>query len=166
MTEKTSTAPFHLPKDGGQALWHLGALVTYKATSADTGEQFWLQEAYGARGYASPFHRHSLEDEGFYVLDGSVSIYVGDDVTLATPGSFLWAPRDIVHAFCVESETAKFLAFSTGGKFDQFFFDTGEPAASLTIPPPPEGEPDVPRLAAAMAEYGVEMVGPPPAPRT
>ena len=88
------------------------------------------------------------------------------DVIVARPGDFAWAPRDVPHTFCVESETAKFLAFSTDGGMDRFFFATGEPAGALTLPPPPQGPPDVEALVAAMAEYGVEMVGPPPSPLT
>ena len=84
---------------------------------------------------------------------------------LDPPGSFLWAPRDVAHAFCVESDRAKFLALSTPGGFDRFFFATGEPAATLTLPPPAKGSSDIEGLIRAMNEYGVEMVGPPPTPR-
>jgi hypothetical protein len=94
-----------------------------------------------------------------------MSFYVGDDVVRAEPGSFLWGPRDVPHAFCVESAQARFLAFSTPGGADRFFFATGEPAASLTVPPPAAGPPDIDALVAALNELGVEMLGPPPAPR-
>ena len=39
-------------------------------------------------------HRHSREDEAFYILDGQVSVYVGDDVVRAGAGDFLWAPTE------------------------------------------------------------------------
>jgi quercetin dioxygenase-like cupin family protein len=158
--------PYHLPAGDGPALWHLGALLTFKATSQNTGEQLWLQEVYGAYGYATPLHRHTREDEAFYMISGSMAIYVGDDVITAEPGSFIWAPRDITHAFCVESDEARFLALSTGGVTDRFFFETGEPAPTPTLPPPPETPPDIDRLVQVMGEYGVEMIGPPPEPRT
>lgn len=161
----TTTSIYHLAADAGPALWHLGGLLTFKATGDTTGGRLWVQEARGARGYASPMHRHSREDEAFYVLDGELAVYVGDETVTAGPGSFLWAPRDVPHGYCVESDEARFLAFSTTAGFDRFFFDTGEPAGALTLPPPPDGPPDIPALVAAMAEYGVEMVGPPPSPR-
>jgi quercetin dioxygenase-like cupin family protein len=162
----TMTSPYHLAADEGPALWHLGGLVTFKATGDTTGGRLWVQEARGARGYAAPLHRHTREDEAFYVLDGELTVYVGDETIPVEPGSFLWAPRDVPHAYCVESEEARFLAFSTAPGFDRFFFDTGEPAGALTLPPPPDGPPDIPALVAAMAEYGVDMVGPPPSPRS
>jgi hypothetical protein len=37
----------------------------------------------------------------------------------------------------------------------------GEPAAALTLPPPPTTPPDVERLTAVAAEYGIEILGPP-----
>jgi hypothetical protein len=36
-----------------------------------------------------------------------------------------------------------------------------EPARSPTIPPPASEPPDVPRLSAVAAEYGIEILGPP-----
>ncbi len=162
----TTTGAYHLAAGEGPALWHLGGLLTFKATSEATGGGLWVQEARGARGYASPMHSHAREDEAFYVLDGEITVYVGDETITATPGSFLWAPRDVPHAYCVESEEARFLALSTGSGFDRFFFATGEPAGTLTLPPPPEGPPDIPALVAASAEHGVHLVGPPPAPRS
>jgi quercetin dioxygenase-like cupin family protein len=162
----TTTGAYHLAAGEGPALWHLGGLLTFKATSEATGGGLWVQEARGARGYASPMHSHAREDEAFYVLDGEITVYVGDETITATPGSFLWAPRDVPHAYCVESEEARFLALSTGSGFDRFFFATGEPAGALTLPPPPEGPPDIPALVAASAEHGVHLVGPPPAPRS
>lgn len=165
MTLHIPTRPVRRAAGDGPALWHLGALITIKATTEETGGQLWLQEVLGERGYASPMHRHTREDEAFYVLDGELSVYVGDDVLRAGPGDFLWAPRDLPHAFCVESDTARFLALATPGGLDAFFFATGEPAGARTVPPPPTGPPDVDALVRAGAEYGLEMLGPPPAPR-
>lgn len=159
-----ATRPYHCAPGAGPALWHLGALLRFPATGEQTGGSLWMHEVRGRRGYASPQHRHAREDEAFYVLDGELTVYVGDDVLRAEPGSFLWAPRDVAHAFCVESDEARFLALSTNSALDRFFFATGEPAPSLTIPPPATAPPDVAELARVGAEFGVEVLGPPPAP--
>src|SRR5262245_20536288 len=132
MTTQLLTQPHHLDRDGGQALWHLGALLTFKATSAQTAGRMWAKELVAPRGMASPVHRHTREDEAFYVLDGEVSVYVGDEVVRAGAGEFLWAPREVPHAFCVESSEARLLVVSTPAGFEQFFFDTGEPAQAPT----------------------------------
>jgi len=164
VTTQLISLPYHLPRDGGKALWHLGALLTFKATSEQTAGRMWAKELSAPRGMAAPMHRHSREDEAFYVLDGEVSVYVGDQVVRAQAGDFLWAPREVPHAFCIESPLARMLVVSTPGGFEEFFFETGEPAAALTPPPPVKEPPDLDALVAALAEHGVAVVGPPPAP--
>ena len=82
----------------------------------------------------------------------------------AGAGDFLWAPRNVPHAFCIESTQARLLVVATPAGFEQFFFDTGEPAAALTVPPPPSAPPDLDVLIAALADHGVDVLGPPPAP--
>jgi hypothetical protein len=44
MTTQLITQPYHLPRDGGQALWHLGAVPTFKATSEQTAGRMWAKE--------------------------------------------------------------------------------------------------------------------------
>ena len=56
------------------------------------------------------------------------------------------------------------LVVATPGGFERFFFDTGEPAGALTVPPPASGPPDLDALVAALADHGVDVLGPPPAP--
>ena len=164
MTTQLVTQPYHLPRDGGPARWHLGALLTFKATSEQTAGRLWAKELLAERGMATPVHRHSREDEAFYILDGQVSVYVGTTSCGRAAGDFLWAPRDVPHAFCVESVQARLLVVTTPAGFEQFFFDTGEPAAALTVPPPAAAPPDLDALVAALADYGVDVLAPPPAP--
>ena len=45
----------------------------FKATSQQTAGRMWAKELPAPRGMATPVHRHSREDEAFYVLDGEVS---------------------------------------------------------------------------------------------
>jgi quercetin dioxygenase-like cupin family protein len=164
MTANLVNPPFHTAPGQGVAIWHLGALLTFKATSAATGGRCWAKEMLAPRGAAPARHVHTHEDEAFYVLDGEVSVYIGEEVTHASPGSFLWAPRGVSHTFCVESDTARVLVFSTG-HFDRFFLETGTSAATPTLPPPLTEPPELDALIAAAQEYGVTTVGPPPVPR-
>jgi quercetin dioxygenase-like cupin family protein len=163
MTTQLITQQYHLPRDGGPARWHLGGLLTFKATSEQTAGRLWAKELLAERGTATPVHRDSREDEAFYVLDGDVSVYVGDDVVRAGAGEFLWAPRHVPHGFCVESRQARLLVVATPAGFERFFLDTGEPAAALTVPPP-AASPDLDALVAALATYGVDVLGPSPLP--
>ena len=86
MTAELVSAPFHTAPGDGVAVWQLGSLLTFKATSQATGGRCWAKELLAPRGMATPRHVHTHEDEAFYVLEGEVSIYVGDDVVRASPG--------------------------------------------------------------------------------
>jgi hypothetical protein len=67
-------------------------------------------------------------------------------------------PRGIPHAFSVIGGVgAKLLQISSPADFEQFAAEAGEPAPSLTLPPP--AEPNIPKLLAAMAKYGKRMAG-------
>jgi quercetin dioxygenase-like cupin family protein len=166
MTINLVTTPFHTGPGEGTAIWHLGALLTFKATSEATEGRLWAKELLAPHGMAVPRHVHTHEDEAFYVLDGEVSMHIGDEVISASAGSFLWGPRTVPHAFCIESETAKLLVISTPGGFDRFFLDTGTAAAAPTLPPPATNPPDLDAIVAAAREHGVDIIGPPPGPAT
>jgi mannose-6-phosphate isomerase-like protein (cupin superfamily) len=154
--------PFHAASEEGRAIWHMGALMQFKATGEDTGGRFWLAEHRSARGYTAPVRRHTREDELYIVLEGEITVEV-DGKSYPTPaGSVAYAPRGLPHTFRVESETVRFLIFATPAGFERWFLDTGRPAESLTIPPPVTEVPDIGRLVASLAAYGVEVLGMPP----
>ena len=54
MTTQLITQPYHLQRDGGPARWHLGALLTFKATSEQTAGRLWAKELLADRGMATP----------------------------------------------------------------------------------------------------------------
>ena len=77
------------------------------------------------------------------------------------PGRFVYGPRGVPHTFTVSSAEARFLLVAEPGGFEGFLRAVGEPAQALTLPPAPDGPPDLERLVAVAAEYGVEIIGPP-----
>lgn len=149
------------PKDGA-ALWHMGALMVFKATSEQTGGRYWLAEQTSNLGYASPVHVHSREDETFYLLDGEISIEIEDTMHRLEPGDFVFAPRDLPHSYKVESGPARWLVMGTPGGFDGWFFDTGKPADRLEVPEfDPADFPDFGDVIASVEAYGGKVLGPP-----
>jgi hypothetical protein len=85
--------------------------------------------------------------------------------TRTGPGSFLFGPKDVPHAFTVDSGPARLLFILSPVGMEGLIREMGEPARSLSIPPPPEEPPDeaeMGRLMAIAARYGGEMLGPPP----
>src|ERR671917_1723397 len=154
----------HEPGEG-EALWWIGMLATIKATADQTGGQYTLVEILAPEGFASPLHVHHFEDEGFYILEGEMTFYVGDQTIKAHPGSYLFGPKDVPHAFTVDSGPAKLLFVFSPAGLEAGVREMGEPARSLTVPPQPEEPPDeaeMERMMAIAARYGGEILGPPP----
>ena len=146
----------------GRALWHLGALMVFKALGEETNGQFWAVEGLADRNLAVPLHAHTVEDEFWFVLDGEIRFTIGAETKQGGAGTFVYIPRNVPHTFQVLSETARCFGGGPPAGLDQWFFETGEPAAALTLPPPPAGPPDVEMLVASLKTYSTDTLGPPP----
>jgi len=149
--------------DVESSVWYLGCLFTVLADARETGGRFGLVESLSPKGTEPPRHVHSQEDEAFYLLEGEITFYIGDETYEATPGMFVSAPRGVPHSYTFETEEIRMLVLVAPGGFEEFFRppQSSEPARALEVPPPAEGPPDVPALVAALEHYGVEVVGPP-----
>ena len=154
----------HEPGEG-EAWWWFGVLATVKATAEQTGGQYTLVEILAPEGYPGVLHVHHHEDEGFWILEGELTVYVGDQTLKAYPGSFLFGPKDVPHAFTVDSGPARLLFVLPPAGFEDLIREMGEPARELTIPPQPEEPPDeaeMERMMAIAAKYEGEILGPSP----
>jgi mannose-6-phosphate isomerase-like protein (cupin superfamily) len=163
--EEAASRIFALGPGEGEALWGDGLLATIKVTKEQTGGRYTLVEILAPDGYGSVLHVHHREDEGFWILEGELTFYVGDQTIKAQPGSFLFGPKDVPHAFTVDSGPARLLFILSPAGMEGLIREMGEPARSLTIPPQSEEPPDpaeMERMAAIGARYGAELLGPPP----
>ena len=160
MPVDTNRTPLALGAAEGEALWCVGALTTVKAAGGQTAGAYSLIEDLAPKGSGTPLHRHREDDEAFYVLDGELTFYLGNDEPVrAAAGSFVHIPGGTVHAFRVDSDTARYLIITTP-RHERFYRAIAEPAQARTIPP--EAPMDMERIGAACEAYGVEGVGPRP----
>jgi quercetin dioxygenase-like cupin family protein len=160
----TDPIPYALGSEEGETFWGFGSLITIRASAGQTGGRFSLVELLSPRGIATPLHVHREDDETFYVIEGELSFYLEDDGPIpASAGSLVHVPGGAVHAYQVDSETARYLIITTPQHESFFRAAFGDPAPSRTLPP--EGPLDMERIGAAAGEYGVEILGPPPGSR-
>src|SRR3954467_9088082 len=90
---------YALHENEGEAFWLLGMLQTIKISRDDTGGAYGLVEIVVPPGLGSPWHVHPEEDEWFYVLDGHLTVYVGDTRVDLTAGGFAFGPKGVPHTF-------------------------------------------------------------------
>ncbi|MFI5896812.1 cupin domain-containing protein [Actinoplanes sp. NPDC051513] len=128
------------------------------ASASDTHGVLGAVDVAGPRGAVPPLHVHHREDEAFYVIEGEYRIFIGDDVITASPGTWVWGPRDVPHGYQVHSERGRHLSLITPAGFEAFF----EQVAAIATP---ETDPrsEMSTLAAVAARYGVTFLGPAPA---
>ena len=156
--QDVTTRPAAVASDEGEARWWFGALAVIKATAADTGGQMSIIEVTEAPGAGAPLHVHHREDEAFWVLEGDVTIQVGDQIIEAHAGDYAFGPRNIPHSYTVGPKGCRMLFICTPGGFDGLVRDMSEPAASRTLPPISDQEPDWDHVAAVAEAYGCGLL--------
>jgi mannose-6-phosphate isomerase-like protein (cupin superfamily) len=155
MATQSSTAP-QSPTALGQQRWFFGMLAEVKASAADTDGRYTLLEITAPAGLQTPLHVHYHEDEGFYVLEGTVTILVGDETVELTAGQHAYGPRDVPHKFTVGPNGAKMLWVLTPGGFEDLVEQASVPAERPTVPPPSVVPPA--DAAEIVRRYGNELL--------
>ncbi len=133
----------------------LGAEVLVKLGRVDTSDAaaIFYQNVPPMSG--PPLHRHSREDEWFYILDGKITTEIDGQRTVLQAGGSAFAARGTTHTFQnFSGAVAKMLVMVTPGVFQQFF----EELSSLNSGLP---SPDMARTERLMQAYGIELLGPP-----
>jgi quercetin dioxygenase-like cupin family protein len=149
--------PFVRAPAAGSTINVLGVTHIYKATAAETGGSFSLWEAVLPPGAGAPPHTHTREDEAFYVLSGELVIeFEGEGAPHRVgPGGFFFGARNRRHAVRnVSDQPTRVLILSApSAGLDQMFAELDAATA--------KGMPELGKVAAICAKYGV-IIEPPP----
>jgi quercetin dioxygenase-like cupin family protein len=145
----------------GRTIGVVGDIYRFLATGDETDGQYALWEAIVPPGGGPPLHVHANEVEGFYVLEGEITIQLGEERIVAGAGTFANAPMGTAHSFKNESgKTAKMLILVAPAGLEQMFFEVGAilpEGANTPVPPTPE---EFDKLLAAAPRYGIEILLP------
>ena len=148
--------------DTAPAYWLMDVLWMVLADGRDTGGRFSMMEQLLPKGSGPGPHKHTWSDETFYMLDGEITLLVGDEIRTARKGDFIMVPRNTRHAFRVNSETARFLNGYTPASMEALIVELATPTTERTLPPkgvvaPPAMNPDL------LRRYGMDALpGPDP----
>ena len=125
--------------------------VTIKATGEETNGSFYLGESLIEPGFPGPPpHRHKRLHDMFYVLDGTLTMRVGEETLELQPGSFVCVPPGVVHTFSNRSGApVRFLNFNTPAGWENYMRDLAETLA--------RGAPTQEEIGAIASRYDFEV---------
>lgn len=152
-------SPYFSRHDDHQRIrWIGGSTMEMLLDSAATDGRLMILRTDATAGDAAPVHLHGHEDEVFILLEGSMTVWVGDERREVDAGGICFLPRGIPHAYRVTSATAKVLNICTPGGIEAAFREAGWDLRSSA----PDGWAVNPAaIAQAMAKVSVEILGPP-----
>jgi quercetin dioxygenase-like cupin family protein len=162
MPTETATKPYRVASGEGLAhVWWKSGRITIKAGPDETGNAFSQLVVDEPRGGATPLHVHHNEDETFYVLEGQVTMFDGDERIDLEAGDYCFVARGVTHAYLVRSERARMLVTISPSGTEQLFVSLGVPVTGAE-PPTEAVMPSMPELVRLFAAHGTEILGPPP----
>lgn len=124
-----------------------------KAVRETTGGSFSMSETTIVPGFPGPPpHVHRGIHDAFYVLEGTLTLRVGDETVEAQPGTFACVPPGVIHTFSNLSDApVRFLNINSPGGWEAYL---RELAGAM----PSEGPPDPAVIADIAAKYDYEPV--------
>jgi mannose-6-phosphate isomerase-like protein (cupin superfamily) len=111
-----------------KSLWILGDVYTVKTSGDETQGRYSVWEIEVASNNGPPLHKHSMEDEAWYILEGDFSFSYGNKETKVSKGQFIYAPRGEFHTYKnIGGSIGKLLLIVTPAQFEKFFEEIGVP---------------------------------------
>lgn len=124
-----------------------------RAGGGDTGGRFDFMVSTVPFGAGPPLHVHDEQDDSFFVLDGVLTIQVGEDLIELHPGDFASVPPGIAHTFGntdADQPPVRVVNVMTPGGFDGYM----QEMMSLSAPPDEAAMTEIGR------RHGITWVGP------
>lgn len=127
-----------------------GSVMLFKAVAEqDVGDFSLMERTLPPGGRRPPPHRHTNCSEAYFVLDGEVTVVVGDEELLVGPEGFVLVPRGTRHTFGNAGDVEARLLVLHAPAMDAYFAGLHE-LWNRPEPPSPDEE------KALMARFGME----------
>jgi mannose-6-phosphate isomerase-like protein (cupin superfamily) len=154
MSDLTTSAPGARARQFVLGQEFRGTILT---TAAETDGRHDLTECLQPPGARTPVHLHTRYEERFWVISGSLTMWVGAEKLILRAGDFHAIPMNVPHAVESGPEGAHALHISSPAGFAELIARAGTPAHLAT----PETEMDLERFMAVTTELGDVVLGPP-----
>jgi mannose-6-phosphate isomerase-like protein (cupin superfamily) len=128
-----------------------------RLTGVDTGGLVSIGQADMPPMSSGPsLHVHTNEDEASVVVEGVLTVQLGDERFDVPAGGLVWLARGVPHTFAnLTTCQVKVIGLITPAGLEGMFEDIGAYLQTLAGPPDPA------RIAQIGERYGVKSVGPP-----
>ena len=135
-------AVVHQPGEGERHSAGGSSEVVIKATGEDTAGSFFLSEARIEPGFPGPpAHLHEKLHDMFYVLEGTLTMRLGEETRELDPGAFVCVPPGVIHTFANDADVpVRFLNFNTPSGWEEYMRDLAEAARTGALTPERIGE--------------------------
>lgn len=145
----------------GECIYAGGDLYRFLAVKHETNGSYGLWEAIVPPGGGPPPHLHRNEEEGFYVIEGRLTVYAEGMEIDAVPGSFVHLPRGSKHWFRNNTDSnAKMLVLVAPGGMEGMFQETGREVKDPNEPIPTLSDAEKQRILEVGPKYGIEIQKP------
>jgi quercetin 2,3-dioxygenase len=122
-------APYKLDAGEGARYAFCNQLATRIARPEELGQPAAGTILTGAKGARFPVHRHSQTHEAMFVLDGVVSLTLGDSSYLLTASDYVNIPPGTPHGYEFVDHRGKILSWTFGGPAAEAYARLGKPYA-------------------------------------
>jgi quercetin dioxygenase-like cupin family protein len=161
---RAAVAPVVVPPGVGPRAAIRHFVTVAKVGAAHTGGAYCVLEHTLDPGYvAMPVHSHKSETKTLYVVAGALSVQLGDVVSQAGVGATVLIPAGTPHTFWNPrplapaerdgrgpGEPARFLTVAAPAGLEEYY-------RAVAAHVPAAGRPDVAKILAVSADYGVEV---------
>jgi quercetin dioxygenase-like cupin family protein len=130
-------AVIHRPGEGERRAAGGSSAIVIKAGGDDTAGSFFLSETTIDPGFPGPpLHSHERLHDMFYVLDGVLTMRLGDQTHELGAGTFVCVPPGVTHTFGNASDApVRFLNFNTPAGWENYMRELGEAANAGPLTP-------------------------------
>jgi mannose-6-phosphate isomerase-like protein (cupin superfamily) len=147
----------------GRTIAIVGDVYRFLATGEDTNAKYAIWEAIVPLGGGPPPRVHSRKEEGFYILEGEITIQADDKRTIATAGMFVNMAVGMPHSFTnASSKPAKMLIMVAPAGIENMFFELGVPLVEGSTSALPPTQEEIERLLQIAPKCGIEILQPRP----
>jgi quercetin dioxygenase-like cupin family protein len=145
----------------GRCLATVGDVYTFLVTGEDTAGRYALWHALVYPGGGTPLHRHSREEEAFFILKGELSIVADAQPNTACEGDWIILPRHVAHSFKNKTDQPVEMLFLVApAGLEKMFEETGTPWLDHRQAPPLPDPAEIPRLSKVAGRFGIEILPP------